>query len=57
VSGNRPRVRFTVTLEGDRANESANIHTLKFLLKRLLRSRSLECVDAREIAPQDIKHD
>jgi hypothetical protein len=44
-----PKVRFTVTLEGKRADENANIHSLRFLLKRLLRSRSLKCVDAREI--------
>jgi hypothetical protein len=47
VNDDEPKVRFAITLEGKRADE--NIHTLKFLLKRLLRSRSLKCVDAREI--------
>ena len=52
---NDPKVRFTITLEGKRDNENANVHTLKFILKRLLRARSLKCVDARET--RDIKHD
>jgi hypothetical protein len=53
VNDDEPKVRFAITLEGKRANESANIHALKFLLKRLLRARSLKCVDAREINTEE----
>jgi hypothetical protein len=49
MSDSEPKVRFAITLEGKRDNENAHIHTLKFLIKRLLRSRSLKCVDARQI--------
>ena len=47
-----PKVRFQVTLEGERSNDNAHAHTLRYLLKHLLRSRSLKCIDAREI-PDD----
>ena len=57
MSDRDPEVRFALTLEGKRDNESANIHTLKFLLKRLLRSRSLKCVDAREINTNEENHE
>ena len=53
---NAPRnskVRFTLTLEGDRENETAHLHTLRYLLEYLLRARSLRCVDAREIKASD----
>jgi len=43
-----PKTRLVVVLEGERAASNAHVHTLKFLLKHLLRSRSLRCVDARE---------
>lgn len=40
---------FAVRLEGDASNETAQVHTLKFILKHLLRSRSLKCTDVREV--------
>jgi hypothetical protein len=40
---------FAVRLEGDANNETAHVHTLKFILKHLLRARSLKCTDVREI--------
>jgi len=48
-----PKVRFAVVLEGERTAETAHLHTLRYLLKYLLRSRSLRCVDAREIKPDE----
>jgi hypothetical protein len=45
----RDKIRFQVVLEGERASETAHLHTLRFLLKHLLRSRSLRCIDAKEI--------
>jgi hypothetical protein len=49
----RNKVRFQVTLEGERVDDTAHAHTLRFLLKHLLRSRSLKCVDARELPDDD----
>jgi hypothetical protein len=49
---NAPRnskIRYTITLEGERDNETAHLHMLRYLLKYLLRARSLKCVDAREV--------
>jgi len=40
---------FAVRLEGDADNETAHVHTLRFILKHLLRSRSLKCTDVREV--------
>jgi hypothetical protein len=48
-----PKVRFQVTLEGERSNDNAHVHTLKFILKHLLRARSLRCVDAKEVVVDD----
>ena len=53
MSDDKPKVRFTITLEGKRDNERAHMHALKFILKRLLRLRSLKCVDAREIDSEE----
>jgi hypothetical protein len=46
------KVHYLVTLEGDRrpAGDTAHAHALRFLLKHLLRSRGLRCIDAREIS-------
>jgi hypothetical protein len=49
TAANKPKARFALVLEGDRDNENAHVHTLKFILKHLLRTRSLKCVDAREV--------
>jgi hypothetical protein len=40
---------FAVRLEGDANNETAHVHTLRFILKHLLRARSLKCTDVREV--------
>jgi hypothetical protein len=48
-----PKVRFVLTLEGERSSDNAHVHTLRFLLKHLLRSRSLKCVDAREVPDEE----
>jgi hypothetical protein len=48
-----PKVRFAVVLEGDRENETAHLHTLRYLLKYLLRARSMRCVDARKLKDDD----
>jgi hypothetical protein len=55
VTDHDPKARFTLTLEGKRDNPNAHVHTLKFILKHLLRSRSLKCVDAREINTDEEK--
>ena len=44
-----PKVQYVVTLEGAAGADTAHARTLKFVLKRLLRSHSLRCVDARQI--------
>jgi hypothetical protein len=51
----RDKIRFQVVLEGDRrpAGDTAHAHTLRYLLKHLLRSRSLKCIDAREIDSEE----
>jgi hypothetical protein len=46
------KTRFLITLEGERGNDNAHVHTLRFILKQLLRARSLRCVDAREITDE-----
>jgi hypothetical protein len=47
------KVRFRIVLEGERDNETAHVHALRFILKHLLRARSLKCVDAREVEVND----
>ena len=43
------KVRFLLTLEGAAGADTAHAHTLRQLLKYLLRSRSLRCVEARQL--------
>jgi hypothetical protein len=43
------RTRFVVVLEGATGADNAHVHTLRFLLKYLLRSHSLRCVDVRQV--------
>jgi hypothetical protein len=52
VTDRDPKARFVLTLEGKHDNPNAHVHTLKFI-KHLLRSRSLKCVDAREINTEE----
>jgi hypothetical protein len=42
------RTRFVVVLEGAAGADTAHAHTLRFLLKHLLKHRGLKCVDADE---------
>ena len=44
-----PKVQYVVTLEGAASANDTHAHTLRHLLKHLLRSHSLRCVDARQI--------
>jgi len=53
MTPNKPRKAFTLRLEGDADNENAHVHTLRFILKHLLRARSLKCTDAREIDAEE----
>jgi len=43
------RTRFVVVLEGTAGADTAHPHTLRYLLKYLLRSRSLRCVELRQV--------
>ena len=43
------RTRFVVVLEGAAGADDAHAHTLRFLLKYLLRSRSLRCTEVRQL--------
>jgi hypothetical protein len=45
--------RFLLVLEGARENETAHLHTLRFLLKHLLRARGLRCIEAREVCDEE----
>jgi hypothetical protein len=47
------RTRFVVVLEGAAGADTAHTHTLRYLLKNLLRSRSLRCVDLRQVEHRD----
>lgn len=47
------RTRFVVTLEGAAGADIAHTHTLRYLLKYLLRSRSLRCVELRQVEHRD----
>jgi hypothetical protein len=47
------RTRFVVVLEGVAGADTAHAHTLRYLLKYLLRSRSLRCVDLRQVEHRD----
>jgi hypothetical protein len=46
------RARFLVILEGAAGADTAHAHTLRHLLKYLLRSRSLRCVEARQLTEE-----
>jgi hypothetical protein len=41
--------RFLVVLQGTAGADSAHVRTLRFLLKYLLRSRSLRCIEVRQL--------
>jgi hypothetical protein len=43
------RTSFVVVLEGAAGADTAHAHTLRHLLKYLLRSRSLRCVELRQV--------
>jgi len=47
------RTRFVVVLEGAADAGDAHAHTLRYLLKYLLRSRSLRCTEVRELNHRD----
>jgi hypothetical protein len=49
----RDKIRYVVTLEGERDNETAHAHALRHVLKALLRSYDLRCTDARELKEQE----
>jgi hypothetical protein len=49
----KAQVQYVVTLQGSAGAGTAHARTLKFVLKRLLRSHSLRCVDARQLDPRD----
>jgi hypothetical protein len=51
----RNKVRYRITLEGERRGDTAHAHTLRYLLKHLLRSRSLKCIDAREVGARAVE--
>lgn len=46
------RTRFLVILEGAAGADTAHAHTLRHLLKTLLRSRSLRCAEARQLTEE-----
>ena len=45
----KPKVQYVVTLEGAAGADTAHAHTLRYLLKHLLRSHSLRCVELRQV--------
>jgi hypothetical protein len=49
----KERTRFVVVLEGEAGADTAHAHTLRFLLKYLLRSRSLRCTEVRQLDHRD----
>jgi hypothetical protein len=46
--------KFQITLVGTPGDDVAHIHTLRSLLKRLLRGHGLHCADIRQV---DDRHD
>jgi len=44
-----PKVQYVVTLEGAAGADIAHAHTLRFVLKRLLRARSLRGIEVRQV--------
>jgi len=51
------RIRFVVVLEGAAGDEGPHLRTLRFVLKHLLRSRSLRCTSVTEVRldPRDVR--
>jgi len=47
------RTRFVVVLEGAADADTAHAHTLRYLLKYLLRSRGLRCTEVRQLDHRD----
>jgi hypothetical protein len=47
------RTRFVVVLEGAAGADTAHARTLRYLLKYLLRSRSLRCTEVRQVDRDD----
>ena len=45
--------RFVVVLEGAAGADTTHAHTLRYLLKNLLRARSLRCVELRQVEHRD----
>ena len=48
-----PKVQYVVTLEGAAGADTAHAHTLRYLLKYLLRSRGLRCTEVRQLDHRD----
>lgn len=44
-----PLTRFVVVLQGTAGVDYAHAHTLRYLLKKLLRSHSLRCIEVRQL--------
>ena len=49
----KPKAQYVLTLEGPAGVDDAHIRTLRSLLKRLLRSHSLRCVEVRQVDCRD----
>ena len=47
------KVRFLLTLEGAAGADTAHAHTLRYLLKYLLRSHGLRCTEVRQLDHRD----
>jgi hypothetical protein len=50
------QVCFVVTLKGAAGGDSANTRALRFLLKSVLRDRSLRCTDVRQVDDCHLHH-
>jgi len=48
-----PKVPHVVTLEGAAGADPAHAHTLRYLLKYLLRSRGPHCTEVRQLDHRD----
>jgi hypothetical protein len=53
MTAREPKVQYVVTLEGAAGADTAHAHTLRYLLKYLLRSRSLRCTEVRQLDHRD----
>jgi hypothetical protein len=51
--GGTARTRFLVVLQGGAGADSAHVRTLRFILKKLLRSHSLRCTEVRQLDRDD----